>query len=447
MEEEVLKKLYQEYLSHVLYIKNNEEYDNKDFKKYFSYDKKYKVKKTDDGYYAIINTITLEITYKTKKEIHEIEDLPGVFWIWKNDYVKLIDIYGRKIDYLDGPRDKYELLFHQSIIKETLKGKKHYFFNDVLDSYEPLKYDIELTKIEYDSKPHISLKKETIILFQTEDFILFYKTLKDGTNKVYIYRKAISTYEELEYDYENGHSVNMNFDHNIIKLNNTYYYITPFASINITHLLKDNNYGWKTSIIELTDNLLTFEEFKRKIIKDKNFMDSIKKIKTEKYKDYLEETERIKKQKEILEKQSRKKELLESMYDLMKKFKKIDGEMIDTRRLEVEEDILLIDVDDHKEINPIFKDYLSLIDLQYISFKNVKVSGIDFSYSNAVINPQEVYNKDMSNGDYSGLDFNIANFNKVNIKGSKFIDCIMDFTGLTNAISDEETILPKSKKL
>ena len=116
-----------------------------------------------------------------------------------------------------------------------------------------------------------------------------------------------------------------------------------------------------------------------------------------------------------------------------------------SEKLDIEEDILIINVGDHKEINPLFKDYLSMINLEYISFKNVKVSGLDFAYSNADINPQEVYNKDMSNGNYSGIDFNISSFDGVNICGSIFTDCLMEFSMLTidKAIKDEYTILPK----
>ena len=43
------------------------------------------------------------------------------------------------------------------------------------------------------------------------------------------------------------------------------------------------------------------------------------------------------------------------------------------------------------------------------------------------------------------MDFNVADFNGVNIKNSDFTDCAMDFAKLDNAIMDENTILPKKK--
>ena len=113
----------------------------------------------------------------------------------------------------------------------------------------------------------------------------------------------------------------------------------------------------------------------------------------------------------------------------------------------LDEDIFFIDVDDHKEISPMFINYLSIIDLSGFSFKNVKVSGVNFSNSNAYFNPQDVYNKDMSNSLFRGLDFNVADFTGVNITNSDFTDCIMDFAKLENAIRDENTILPKRKSI
>ena len=406
------------------------------------------VKKMPDGTFSIVDLLTGDITYTSKKEIREIEDCPGVFRIFTKDDVKYLDIYGRKIEGLYGSRLGG---FFSGIYKKTFKGLKYYFFNDVLSTYEPLIYDMLCIEYEYDYGPYDDFHRVEKIPVQTSSFILF---RDNKNNKIYLYRKATGTYEELVYDYTGSLDINMNFDHNIIKINNTYYYITPFEAIRITKLFKDKKFDWTTSIMEVTDSILSFEEFRSRILNNKDFMDNIreqvKKLKKERYQKHLEETKRIKEQEEKLKRLKRKKEILQTMSNLMKELKELDSgvsDKLDSDRLEIEEDILLIDVDDHKEINPVFIEYLSLIDLQFISFKNVKVSGIDFSYSNARINPQEVYNKDMSNGNYSGLDFNIFNFEGVNIKGSKFIDCMMDFTQFTNVIKDENTVLPNGKKI
>lgn len=83
--------------------------------------------------------------------------------------------------------------------------------------------------------------------------------------------------------------------------------------------------------------------------------------------------------------------------------------------------------------------YNCFLDLHYLDFENVKVSGIDFSGTNATINPQKVYNKDMSNGIYDGLIFTSKDFSNVNISNSSFKGCNMDFALLDNAIVDDTT--------
>ena len=103
-------------------------------------------------------------------------------------------------------------------------------------------------------------------------------------------------------------------------------------------------------------------------------------------------------------------------------------------------------VGDHKEVAKVYQGALKYIDLSLISFKNVDVSGLDFSGTNAIINPQEVYNKDLSCCDFSGMfvDPIMMNFNGVNIRCAKFgsdndpytYDMMPNFSG---AIYDEQT--------
>ena len=53
------------------------------------------------------------------------------------------------------------------------------------------------------------------------------------------------------------------------------------------------------------------------------------------------------------------------------------------------------------------------IDLSLVSFKNVKIAGIDFRGCNISLNPQEVYNKDLRGCNFEGM----------------FVPPFMDFTG------------------
>ena len=102
---------------------------------------------------------------------------------------------------------------------------------------------------------------------------------------------------------------------------------------------------------------------------------------------------------------------------------------------------------DHYEIKEDYVNYLRAFDLSQTDFNNVKVSGgINFKGSNARIDPQQVYNKNMSGSDYTGLYFSpFADFTMANICGSKFSfdddDSTIDVFNSTikNAIYDDDT--------
>lgn len=99
------------------------------------------------------------------------------------------------------------------------------------------------------------------------------------------------------------------------------------------------------------------------------------------------------------------------------------------KRTTVSDDQLFIQVGDHLEILPWYleNELLPVINLSSNSFDNVKVSGIDFTGTNANIDPQTVYNKDMSHGIYDGLNFTMKNFDGVNTDDASFEGCVMDF--------------------
>ncbi len=46
-----------------------------------------------------------------------------------------------------------------------------------------------------------------------------------------------------------------------------------------------------------------------------------------------------------------------------------------------------------------------MLDLSGINFNNVDIRGMDFSGSNAIIHPQLIYNKDMTNVNATGIEF------------------------------------------
>ena len=76
-----------------------------------------------------------------------------------------------------------------------------------------------------------------------------------------------------------------------------------------------------------------------------------------------------------------------------------------------------------RKISAKYSDYLRFYNLLMIDFADVDVRGLDFSGSSlALINPQTVYNKDMSNGNFCDVTFSTYDFNGVNTSNTVFND-------------------------
>lgn len=73
-----------------------------------------------------------------------------------------------------------------------------------------------------------------------------------------------------------------------------------------------------------------------------------------------------------------------------------------------------------KYISKKYVNYLKLFDLLTFDFSGFDVSNLDFTGTNASINPQTVYNKDMSNGNYSDITFITYDFSEVDITNATF---------------------------
>lgn len=102
---------------------------------------------------------------------------------------------------------------------------------------------------------------------------------------------------------------------------------------------------------------------------------------------------------------------------------------------------------DYKQIDILYDSVLRYIDLSTENFKNVKVSGINFKDTNInafILNPQEVYKKDLSGCDFTNVNmFAVADiFDGVDIRGAKFGNSDKSFKNIPNfknAIYDETT--------
>ena len=109
------------------------------------------------------------------------------------------------------------------------------------------------------------------------------------------------------------------------------------------------------------------------------------------------------------------------------------NDLIDEKHRKIEKyvvpaDVLFTKKNDYKTINNAIKRNLSYIDLSFVDFSNVDVRGIDFSDCNPILlNPQTVYNKDLSNTVFINdstrvnnvfpFDYS-TNFNGVNLDGA-----------------------------
>lgn len=73
-------------------------------------------------------------------------------------------------------------------------------------------------------------------------------------------------------------------------------------------------------------------------------------------------------------------------------------------------------------LNIYYPNCIRLIDFEGFSFDGINVSGKDFSYTNANINPQKVYDKSLYYTNLEGIDLSDKNFDGVFIEGANLID-------------------------
>ena len=176
--------------------------------------------------------------------------------------------------------------------------------------------------------------------------------------------------------------------------------------------------------------------------------------------DYKSEPSSIKqlddtKQKELdrkLEAEELRNEIMENLIKIKDLSRKLEDsyimdqyKLLSIPKVRLPDKELLINVDDHLEINPIYLEYLPYIDFTLIKSDKLKVSGIDFRKTNINIDPQKVYRKDLS----------FSKFNDNNIIFKSFAGCDMRGTDISEekdsydleyAIIDLDTKLPKSKQ-
>ena len=131
--------------------------------------------------------------------------------------------------------------------------------------------------------------------------------------------------------------------------------------------------------------------------------------------------------------ENNRKLLKEKIQELLKLVSTSEKLGVDPRNLyasiPIDRELFLVWIDDHYEINRDIIDLslLRFLNLSLINFDNVMVSGIDFRHTNARINPQTVYKKDLSNAifDNGNIKF-FDDFTGVKTEKTDFTECEID---------------------
>jgi len=124
-----------------------------------------------------------------------------------------------------------------------------------------------------------------------------------------------------------------------------------------------------------------------------------------------------------------------------------DKEILDKlyHTIQIDEDTLFEKVNDHYEFRKEFLPVLKFLNLSFIDTTNLKVSDIDFRGTNIRINPQVVYNKDLS---YSKFDDEnlFGDFSNCNLSGADISKESLP-VGIYKSIIDNNTKLPNQKEV
>ncbi len=205
---------------------------------------------------------------------------------------------------------------------------------------------------------------------------------------------------------------------------------------------------------------LTYESFIKALEESSQEYDKL----TEESKEFIK-FENLKKEKEFEEERVRSKE--EQVRQRNEKIEQLKMQMLSIlttldsmndelntkiQKYPVSKEVLFKKSEDGvTRIDERFIPVLKYIDLSGFGFENVDISGIDFSDCNVInINPQKVFNKDLSNTIFVDdlkrpnniFPFNASsNFEGVNLSGSQIIIDKPIFINFKGAITDSETVI------
>ena len=110
----------------------------------------------------------------------------------------------------------------------------------------------------------------------------------------------------------------------------------------------------------------------------------------------------------------------------------------------ITENMLFEEADDHLRIRSKFIPLLRFLDLSYIDFSNVDIRYIDFRGTNAIIRPQNIYNKDASYAKFNDNNLpDFSNYKGVNLTGSELDENETTLVNKENAVISDETVFKR----
>ena len=261
---------------------------------------------------------------------------------------------------------------------------------------------------------------------------------KDGN--IYLYNsldttiKFLCPFQDFDYTY------------NAISIKDKRYMLFNGKLIDVTDYPDVDNYVINSKLEEV----LSFEEFKKSYESDPEHKRKLEELKQKN--DLILEA---KKQEELKQKiQDNSEATQKEIIELYKKYLDLidasealgdNNPLAGKKTIPITESVLFIDKIDHREINPFFLDnhLLRYADLSMIDFSNVKLDHIDcLAYTNANINPQTVYNKDLSYCDLRGVYHTMDDFSGVNME-----ETIVDKDKIDFASELGDGVLINDKKL
>lgn len=313
-------------------------------------------------------------------------------------------------------------------------------------------YNVEKTLIGYKC---VSSHDKLLLKYQPIKKFGYRYTLCFDKNIIYLHDRINNQYIKI------GNANDVEYDDNFILyredeyLKKVYFiYDGKLLDIPVGYYKKYIEYKNEINVTKGIGNILTREEFSLMNMSQIDKMleeEKRKNLEIKKQQEKEQEERELKKAKKKSEQNVKndliiKKEALEKIQELLKILENLEKNAESYTRISITN--IFIQVGDHKEINPIYLEegILKHIDLNYISFKNVKIDGIDFRGCNISLNPQEVYGKNLNGCNFEGLYIGpFMDFNGVDIRGARFSDDndprTLDRMNVTfqNAIYDETT--------